>query len=200
MPFQPVEDSGQAVSFITLSNAYEAACVFGFKLTVDMTQDLADFVHENIRAAFDEISDFWSDQTTLTHSVVTDLRTEDGPQYTSVEGGDLVGTSGVQPLPNQLAALISWGSDLRGPGGRGRTYIPGFSEAYSNGVFLESALVDSLGDFVTTLNGGHSVYFQPAVISRYLHLEPRDPAISNRFTSGTIHNQWATQRRRAPKV
>jgi hypothetical protein len=131
--------------------------------------------------------------------VVTDLRTEGAPEFTSQAGGfPFVGTDSAQSLPFQTAAVTTWRTALRGRSFRGRTYLGGFTEAFSDGRNPSSTLLtainewrDDMLEINDTMGGGIGV------ISRRHNKGVRLIGVVNQITSGDVATFWATQRRRA---
>jgi len=203
MAFIPVDDGGTVVLHGTGPSGVVYENVLGIQLSGALDQAATDSISDLIATAFDgNISDYLSDTVSYNGITVTDLRTETGPQFDSDEGWPLVGASSGHALPLQTCALITWGTGLRGRSYRGRTYIGGYSETYSNGAHMESAAHTGLADFADGILATNLF----GVISRFSGFtEPghvpvkRDPAIITPFESRIAHDLWATQRRRAPR-
>lgn len=107
------------------------------------------------------------------------------------------GTGGAEPLPKQIAAVITWYTDFGGRMFRGRSYIPFASETNNdpNGIpnaayvaNLTTLMNARLGDrTIVGLNG--SVTFSPIIFHR-------KTSTSNPLNSGRANARWGTQRRR----
>lgn len=179
--------------FAPLVGALDAAAA-------EAIQDLIILPYQNLLA-------WWSTGTTLTQVVVTDLRAEGAPQFVVTEGLPYVGTDTANPLPSQTSALISWTTDFRSRAGRGRTYIPGFTEAGSSGDSPVAGLTTQLGLFRDQVVSGGFVVASlflgssPATTgSRRLKPSRRPVGVVHDITGGTVQPAWATQRRRAVRV
>jgi len=202
-PLPVVTDAWQMVVHGTAPSSQSWENVFGIIAAGDLDQTEADGLASSVATLYG-VLDGWSDAYSVDSITVTDLRVLDGPQFDSANDLPVAGRDSANPLPLQVAALISWGTSHRGRSYRGRTYIPGFTETFANGAHVITDALDSLGDFrdLIVAPGGHTF----GVISRY---EPnpspppssvlRDPGMINEITDGTVHSLWKTQRRRAPR-
>jgi len=132
--------------------------------------------------------------------VVTDESVVTGAQFTATTFGTGAGTATTGLLPYQTAALISWSTDIRGRSFRGRTYLGGFCEDFSDGRDVSGTLLTALGLFRDDVVGDGDF----AVISRFSGVDPdthlpipRAEGLVTPITSGVVHPLWRTQRRRA---
>jgi hypothetical protein len=112
-------------------------------------------------------------------------------------------TGSADPAPSQIAGLIQWKSDIGGPRGRGRMYVP-FAAAASIGTggLLAAGYVTELTAIGTGMidgynvpndgGGGGNVLVVPC--TRYIQPVPSNlPAVMNNFT---VASGFGTQRRR----
>lgn len=204
MAFIPVSQACQLVVHQTGPSGLIAENVFGMKFdTTPLTQAATDATADKVAAAYDLLSDFISDQFEWTGITITDLRTEDGPQFESASSFPVTGGASTDPLPLQTAALVSWACALRGRSFRGRTYIGGWSEAYGAGAHMESTAHGALADWADAMMDPD---LGLGIISRFHGVDPdthepirRDPGIITDVVSRVAHDLWATQRRRAPR-
>jgi len=199
MAFQPVEDAlgvvvKGSIGSIPFINTY------GVTFTGTFDETVADTVASVFVGFYENFNGAQSDTFGVQTIEVTDLRTETGGQFEINGTPDLVtGEDAGQPLPFQVAALISWGTGTRGRSFRGRSYIGGFVESGSNGRSIDAATVTELQDFVNDVvaNG------QIGVISRFHGVDDegvpikRASGIITPITTGLVHTTWRTQRRRA---
>jgi hypothetical protein len=117
------------------------------------------------------------------------------PAYDDANSG--IGTGGLNPLPSQVAGLVTLVTNSAGRHGRGRVYVPFPAQSDVSGLEVPTAAyvakLDSLGGFLddvqTVAAGGNSVTLTPCIVNRDL-ISTID--IVN-FRSRT---KWATQRRR----
>jgi len=207
MAFYPVDDGAQLRVVGTLSDGHTWNNVFWATLSGSLDQSTADIVTGLLAAAYSNLTTYWFTSTRLNEVVVTDYRTEGAPQFSSTAGLPLVGTASDNPLPSQTAALVSWKTAFRGKAGRGRTYIPGFTEAGSAGDApvsgLRSALEAYVADMVaSTFCMAHRFSGSSPATSGSRRLKPTPLALGvlHQFTSGIVQPAWATQRRRAVRV
>lgn len=130
-----------------------------------------------------------STQVSLDEIVVTDLRTEGGPQFVIPWG--VHGTNSGDPLPNQVSALISWQTAVRLRRARGRTYLPGFTETGSDGNFMTdvtAAAVQAFGDQLVINLAGNLL-----VLSRQY-------GTTQEITNAQVRSNWKVQDRRRVNV
>jgi len=196
--FQPVED-GLGVVINGAIGAIPFVNVFGWTYTGVYSDTTGNAIAALVNSWYiDDLMPVITNQFAIESIVVTDLRTETGGQ--TVYTTDLAsGDSTDQPLPFQTCGLISWGTGIRGRSYRGRTYIGGFVEPGSNGRTIGGAEIDAMEAFRDHVAGEGDV----SVISRFHGVDDdgvpikRDPAILTPITSGVVHPNWRTQRRRA---
>jgi len=201
-PLPVVTDAVQVVAHINGPSDTHPENVFGFDFgSTTLNQAAADGFCNILATAYGEL--LWSNTYSLVGCTVTDLRVLDGPQFESVSGCPVVGPQESQPLPLQTCGLISWYTSHRGRSFRGRTYIPGFTEAASDGAHMDSSDHASLAAFADSILGSA---VDLGIISRYQpNPSPppssvlRDPGIITRVDSRVVHDLWATQRRRQPR-
>lgn len=102
-------------------------------------------------------------------------------------------------LPPQTALLLSLRTNVAGPRGRGRIYLPFWNEGQSdvNGIPTAGALAfatawsNGMMAVITVLVGANTVTLTPVVVSR----TPPETQIA--VSSVVIRTRWATQRRRS---
>jgi hypothetical protein len=194
MPFQPVTNAGQAAVTMTTWDNQEVVNVFGFSLTVTLTQTVTDSIAGALSPLYDALVPYMFNANHIAQPVVTDLRTEGGPQFTSANvNWPKSGTSGADPLPGQNAALVTWKTATRGKSFRGRSYFGGLTEnAITSGVLatgLEGALLTAATTFTGLATFG--------VISRQHNGALRTNGILTLFNQAVVHSHIATQRRRS---
>jgi hypothetical protein len=113
----------------------------------------------------------------------------------SGEGGTATG----EALPNNVAAVVKWGTGLVGPSNRGRTYVGGIS----SDSFLQNRLTDSAqGALATHYNAlltavsDHTASL--AIVSLCHDKVWRTTGVVNAITSLTAEKILRTQQRRLP--
>jgi len=134
----------------------------------------------------------------------------DGQVVVSNPGVTGHATSGV--LPDQTCGLVQWQTALRGQSYRGRTYLPGFTEADNDASAPTAGLTTVLLDFGAALiNELDTGTAHMVIVSRFsgtelvggpggqtlLKPKPRAVGISTEVIAATSPGRWATQRRRA---
>ena len=153
----------------------------------------------------DNLIPLMSNSVTLDRVTITDLDVLNGPQFIYTPG--LVGALSDNPIPNQVAAVVTWRTQLRGKSFRGRTYLGGFTEAHSVGGAPDATLFSAVSDWASDMFGGFDALTHPMlVVSRYtLNPTPPPPSIPRGTNIRTIvigsnvDIAWKTQRRRALK-
>ena len=192
--FQPVDDACQIRFEIDFGADVVCNNVFGRTLTTTLTQGVADDIANEAEELYGGLLGKMADEVTVRGITVTDLRTEGAPEFfTDAHSFPQVGTATGQPLPPQVAALLSWQTALRGRSYRGRTYLVGFAENFSDGRSVDSAIVASM----ESARDAILAFGTWGVISRFHDGVQRPTGVINTFTGGTAHSRWRTQRRRA---
>jgi len=158
--------------------------------TLDST--VADAITADLTTFYNRIKAYVFSGNSYAKCVITDLRTEGGPQFIVLSGLPDDGTSGADPLPGQNAALITWTTAFRGKEGRGRTYLGGFTESAITSGVLTSGLVSAFETGIDDILG-HPF----TVLSRVKDNVLRDEGVHHNITDGTIHTHMATQRNRS---
>lgn len=159
----------------------------------DMT-DLANICANSYSA---ELLPYISDSVNFDNVTVYDMRTETGQLYTVAPndpGGDAT-----EPLPIQVALVVTHRTAARGRTARGRTYISGFPEnAVTEAVWI-SGIVTAVNAFFTDVVADANVGgWQHVVVSHYLNGAPRTNGLARLVTSSEVRNSIpGTQRRRA---
>lgn len=159
-----------------------------------------------VEAAWDDnLMPLMSNTVTMDKVTITDLNTLSGPQF--INSVSHVGALSDNPIPNQVAAVVTWRTNTRGRSFRGRTYLGGFTEAHSAGSAPDGTLWSAIADWASDLNTGLTTATHPLmVVSRYHQVvpgvPPTVPRVTNIATSVeglSVDLAWKTQRRRAVK-
>jgi len=167
--------------------------------------DATDIVAVVEGAWTDDLIPYMSNSVSLDKITVTDLTTLSGPQF--ITASALVGALSDNPIPNQVAGVVTWRTDTRGRSFRGRTYLGGFTEAHSVGGAPDGTLRSAMADWASDLNGGFAgLPHTQTVVSRYHQAVagvpptiPRVTNLSTAITAWSVDLAWKTQRRRALK-
>ena len=139
--------------------------------------------------------------TSLLAVGLRDIRTANLPEFVSVAAA-VPGTGSGDPLPNQLAAVVTLRTALAGKSYRGRAYFSGAIEAENDGTGkiaagLNTALVTFMTNVQTDLASSGITL---AVISRPRAAPPFPVAWPGAVTPVTAivtrDTEWDTQRRR----
>jgi hypothetical protein len=139
-----------------------------------------------------------------TKVTVTDTRSLGGPQFFCTTGFPLVGSNANPPLPEQCCALVSWKTSFRGKAGRGRTFLPGFTEDASAGGGPTGAVITILNEFRDDIVGSNTFAVESLFLgtvvattgSRRKKPVQRVTGVQHLITGGSVSPLWSTQRRR----
>jgi len=107
------------------------------------------------------------------------------------------GTVASDPLPTQVTGLVFLTSNIAGPGGRGRIYLPFPTESQNDASGLPTAGYQTLAGAVITAwfgasaiaEGGRTANLVPVLYKRSAHT-------TTQLITGGVRAKWATQRRR----
>lgn len=113
---------------------------------------------------------------------------------------DAPGASEGEPLPMQVAGLITRRSERSGPKGRSRTFVP-FPPSSRNQFRLGEprpsiAYLDRLDSLAQTLTGGTPLEEVPTVWSATFGLWSRRDLVFSTYVTVSARPVWATQRKR----
>ena len=206
MAFQPVPLGLHCAVRGTLSDGHAWQNGFWFSSSGVLDQSDADTLADLLSAAYDNLKSQWFTGTRANDVLVTDRRTEGAPQFVSTSSFPIVGTDSSAPLPSQASALVSWITDFRGKAGRGRSFIPGFTEAASAGDAPTATCTGHLEDFadVIVMSFAMASLFLGNTVATTGRLRkkptPRAAGVLHPITGYRVAPAWATQRRRAIKV
>lgn len=146
----------------------------------------------------------------LASVTLLDVRTNVGTEFNST-GGIAAGTSSGTALPDEVAVVISLRTTTRGPGGRGRTYMPGFaSNATAAGGVIAPAVITATNALATQIQTVLTNNIGAWVLGLPARAAYTSPVTGRQFparASGTLgltgttvrDNHWDSQRRRGLK-
>jgi hypothetical protein len=197
MPTRPhIADAWRIDLQMSFAGAY--AATWGFSVlkgaaTFDSStvDDLAIMIDGAITS--NNVNDAWGTDWRLFNLIVTSY-----DQPTRAEIQHPMGVDGVEtgdPLPFNVAAITSFRTDLAGPRHRGRCYIPGYTEASSDGNAFNPTSAGNLEvmweDVVTGL--------ATAGLSGLGVMSKIGTSITP-VTTVIVERLWATQRRRLERA
>lgn len=151
---------------------------------------------------------FLASTTSLASVTLLDVRSGVGIEFNST-GTAAPGTSASPALPDENAVVFTIKTTIRGPGGRGRVYLPGFAtNALATGNVIAAATVsaattwvaNSVGTAITNNVGTWSL----GLPARQAYTSPitgrsfpaRTSSAVPVSSGGVRDNHWDTQRRR----
>ena len=130
-----------------------------------------------------------------------DLTTQNGLvfDYTDTPLPLRGGVSG-QPLPSNVAVVLSLRTGRAGRSYRGRVYLGGFSETQSDGNYMFGNLLEQLRTgLLQVINGLNTGSRNVVVVSRFFENNPRSTGVTTPITSVTARTvRLASQRKRLP--
>jgi len=120
------------------------------------------------------------------------------PYVTTVLGNG-IGTQVGDQLPTQVAFLLSPRTAIAGRRGRGRTYLPFWSELYNNGTSSPTAAaITAATNWSNQIFATVNVTVGPSTATLVPVIVGRGPIPTNTpVTHVVVRVQWATQRRRS---
>jgi len=109
----------------------------------------------------------------------TDLTTQTSPTYTRVISPAVVGIIASDSVPGSVACCVSFRTNNRGRGSRGRNYVPGLSELDVTVNALALTRINTLVATYELLLGGGTfpAGWNWVIVSRFLNLLPRIVAL-----------------------
>lgn len=138
-----------------------------------------------------------TDELTMGDVTVYDLSAEGAPKYVNSDEDGTAGTLAADSVPNNTAGIISHRTDATGRSGRGRTYIPGLSEAdESNGILLGAPRDAMLVDWATIITAIDALGWLFVVAQRFSSGTQLATGVMRLVTSEIMKRQLGTQRRR----
>lgn len=146
----------------------------------------------------------------LTQVALRDLSVLNQLYILSNTASSPIGTDAGQPLPVEVAAVITERTNVSGPGGRGRIYIPGFTAgSLATGNVIGPTAMTALGQLAVGLPGvfsAQSVTMCLALPSRIGYTgstgrvhPPRAATTADVIRCEVRDNHWDSQRRRGLK-
>jgi hypothetical protein len=160
---------------------------------------------------FSAFAAFLAPTAALASVTLLDVRSTTATEFSST-GPPAPGTSAGSAMPDEVAVVVTLKTALRGPGGRGRFYVPGWaSNAEGAGGVIAATAVTALQNWVTSTLGGafptiggawvlglpHRVGYTSPVTGRVF---PDRPATTIPLTATSVKdNHWDTMRKRGLK-
>lgn len=142
---------------------------------------------------------FMGDQWTIDDIVTTDWSVANGEQFQRVTGLPLVGTEVNEEVPASVCIVASHRTPFTGRSFRGRSYMPGLTEANVGGNGVDGALVSAVGDYFSALATGlGSISADLVVYSLFAAGAQRTVPVATVITSTIVNSRVDTQRRRLP--
>jgi len=107
------------------------------------------------------------------------------------------GTGGTEPMPKQVAGIVSWKTALAGQAQRGRSYVP-FPDETDNEGFGKPTddYVERLGEWADKVTGTITLVSSPNTMDMRQVVVGASINLGKFVTSFVAKPNWATQRRR----
>jgi hypothetical protein len=182
--------------------------------TPTLTAAVAEAIRAQITAGggtWTALAAFLAPTTALASVTILDVRTTVAAEFNST-GAAAPGTSAGTALPDEVALAVTLRSLTRGPGGRGRYYVPGWaSNAVGAGNVVAAAAVTALQNWAAntvSLAIANAIGLQVIGLpARAAYVSPITGRSFPARASGTLpitqilvrDNHWDTQRRRGLK-
>jgi hypothetical protein len=154
-------------------------------------QDIADMIANAVSS--NNVNDAWGTDVRFSGVTFTSYDQPTRAQIFIPEAVDGVETGDL--LPSNVAAITSFRTDLTGPAHRGRSYIPGYTEASADGNEFNSTSAGNLETFwedVVTGLGVSGVSGLGVMSKVHTSVTP--------VTSVIVERMFATQRRRLSRA
>jgi hypothetical protein len=143
-------------------------------------------------------------EVTVTEIDTTDLTSAFASQAATSQS--LIGTRAGDPLPVNIACVVSWQANFRFRGGHARTYLPaGAQTDITSGRLWASGFVSAantaVAAYLAALNAisvGGATYKMVMVSYREANVDRTVPLVVT-INSGSVHGRLDTQRRRLGK-
>lgn len=199
MPFIPVPDGFMAVieQYQGGQSFTNTLWFFSASAGTEQMEELAEYLwglwETHLKALM------WTG-TTLTKVTVYDMSSSEGPvvEYTTTP---VAGTGAGDPLPLQVAFVMTLKTLVRGRTGRGRIYIGGMTESQSTEGGWNPATVTACEAFLNAVLGGvGALGFYFSVCSRYFEGVPREEGLLRYvYNVDSRSTLSGTQRRRSAR-
>lgn len=149
--FVPFIDTAKVCIDFTLAGRPASICLHFHKssATDQDYEDLATDVANSIDATF--VADFTNDLS-FNEVTVYDQTSETSPKYVSTSGLPQVGGAAADTIPSQNAWVCTYETNRRGRSFRGRSYMPGLTDAQVvDSLILGATLTNFLSKWETVL-------------------------------------------------
>jgi hypothetical protein len=182
----PFYDAYEVVVHYSLPDAEQAVNIFHVLGDTALLEGGADALNTIFTDAYNaHLKALQHPSVRFDQLTITDLNTDTGLQKVYVHG--IAGTAGGQPMPNQIAALISWKTAYRTRNYRGRSYIAGFTESNSDGNYMNETVRSGLSAYALQLETN-----LPATLG----VLSRKTGLGRPITGHSVNTNWKTMRRR----
>jgi len=130
---------------------------------------------------------------------IVNLETANSPVLESNLSPIVTGIEPSNPMPNNVAFVVTMRTELRGRSFRGRVYQSGLAEAHSLGNTVTTTYADAIRNWWdNTLTFATPADSALAVVSRYANNNPRPSGIATPVITMDTNTRIDTQRRRLP--
>lgn len=138
-----------------------------------------------------------TDELTMGDVTVQDLSSEGAPKYVNGDENGTTGTLIQDSVPNNTSGLVSHATNDTGRSARGRTYIPGISEAdESDGLLTIARRNNILIDWGTFIAGVAVLGWDFVIAQRFSAGVQLTVGVMRLVTSERMKQELGTQRRR----
>lgn len=150
-------------------------------------------------AIFQQWAARMGDEWSVEYIVATDWSIENGGQYSYSNGIPFSGQETIEEVPASVALVVSTRTAKTGRSYRGRTYLPGLTEATVIGNHVTATGLVTAAAYYTLLVGDlQEANFDLVVYSLYSGGAPRATPVQTPIETVIINSRVDTQRRRLP--
>lgn len=167
-----------------------------------------DWDADNLRQMCEYLRTWWitnirpivSNTAILTEVQGVSLYSELAPVASFSGDGASAGVQEAQPMPNNVTFALSFRSNVRGRGSRGRNYAYGLTEPQVSGNYIDAGVTQSWIDAYQLLRAGdRPVPCDWVVASRYYNKLPRAQGVTTEVLNVIVVDNFVdSQRRRLP--
>lgn len=178
-------------------NGVEVSIILHFEKSSPTSTDFTNLAAEVAAGFADDLMPELTEELFMGEVVVYDLSAENAPKYVNTDESGTQGTLVGDSVPNNTSPVISHRTEATGRSGRGRTYLPGISEAQESNGLLSSGLRDDLltawGTFIT---GIEALGWAFVIAQRFSGGSQLTTGIMREVVTEILKLQLGTQRRR----
>lgn len=201
MPFIPVPLTAQFEMIFDYNGEVGENVLYFTNDTEPWDETNLETVAAELEILFAEVGDvIYHTSTKLVSIKATSLASQTAPGIEYPVIPNIPGLGGGEALPNNVAAVATFITALRGRSYRGRNYLGGMSEFATSGNTLQPAHITAAGAWFEGLIAmAASLNITWVVVSRQENNVPRVTGVATPITAYRINPTVRTQKRRLPR-